>query len=33
MHPYLSEEAQGRIVAAVRQALDGAKTGVVHAAE
>src|SRR5262245_60649985 len=33
MHPYLSEEAQGRIVAAVRQALDGAKTGVVPAAE
>jgi dTDP-4-amino-4,6-dideoxygalactose transaminase len=33
MHPYLSEEAQGLIVAAVRQALGAGKTGVAHAAE
>ena len=33
MHPYLSEEAQGLIVAAVRQALGAAKSGVAHAAE
>jgi dTDP-4-amino-4,6-dideoxygalactose transaminase len=33
MHPYLSEDAQDLIVATVRQALGGAKTGVAHAAE
>jgi dTDP-4-amino-4,6-dideoxygalactose transaminase len=33
MHPYLSEEAQGLIVATVRQALGAAKSGVAHAAE
>jgi dTDP-4-amino-4,6-dideoxygalactose transaminase len=33
MHAYLSEEAQGLIIAVVRQALGLAKTGVAHAAE
>jgi hypothetical protein len=33
MHPYLGEEAQGLIVAAVRNALGAAKSGVAHAAE
>ncbi|HKQ55594.1 MAG TPA: DegT/DnrJ/EryC1/StrS family aminotransferase [Methyloceanibacter sp.] len=33
MHPYLSEEAQDLIVAAVRSALGAAKSGVAHAAE
>ena len=33
MHPYLSEEAQGFIVATVRQALGAGKAGVAHAAE
>ncbi len=33
MHAYLSEEAQGLIIAVVRQALGAAKTGVAHAAE
>ena len=33
MHPYLGEEAQGLIIATVRQALGAAKSGVAHAAE
>ena len=33
MHAYLSEEAQGLIIAVVRQALGLAKTGVAHAAK
>jgi dTDP-4-amino-4,6-dideoxygalactose transaminase len=33
MHPYLGEDAQGLIVATVRQALGSGKAGVAHAAE
>ena len=33
LHPYLGEDAQGLIVATVRQALGSGKAGVAHAAE